>query len=130
MPKKKSKLLVVDDEKDICVFVKLLFKKAGFLTYSTLSAVQALRLAKKIKPDIALLDIHLKRGANGLEVLKGIRKSVPACRCVMVTWDKDEERIKEAKAIGAINYLTKPLTTVQLLKVVKSISKKIGRRTK
>ncbi|MCX5704166.1 MAG: response regulator [Candidatus Omnitrophica bacterium] len=130
MTDKKLKLLIVDDEKDICTFVKLLFRKEGFLTYSALSGTQAVRLAKKIKPDIALLDIRLKRGISGLDVLRGIRKSVPACRCVMVTWDKGEERIKEARLIGAIDYLTKPLTTVQLLKVVNRISKSIGSAAK
>jgi len=130
MADKKLKILVVDDEKDICAFVKLLFRKEGFLTYSALSGAQAVRLAKKIKPDVALLDIHLKRGITGLDVLKQIRKAVPACRCVMVTWDKAQEKMKEARLMGAADYLTKPLTTAQLLKVVNRISKTIGRRTK
>lgn len=125
MSAKKLKLLVVDDEKDICSFVKLLFKKEGFLTYSALSGTEALRLSKRIKPDIALLDIHLRTGLSGLDVLKGIRKSVPPCRCVMVTWDKAQEKMKEARLIGASDYLTKPLTTAQLLKVVNRISKTI-----
>lgn len=123
----KLKLLVVDDEKDICNFVKLLFRKEGFLTYSALSGTQAVRLAKKIKPDVTLLDIHLKRGVSGLDVLKQIRKGVPACRCVMVTWDKGQDKMREARLIGASDYLTKPLTTSQLLKVVNRISKTIGR---
>lgn len=125
MTDKKLKLLVVDDEKDICDFVKLLFRKERFLTYSALSGMQAVRLAKRIKPDVALLDIHLKKGISGLEVLKRIRKNVPACRCVMVTWDKAQDKMKEARLMGASDYLTKPLTTAQLLKIVNRISKTI-----
>ncbi|MBI4706912.1 MAG: response regulator [Candidatus Omnitrophica bacterium] len=127
MLKRKMKLLVVDDEKDICHFVKLLFKKEGFLVYSALSGTQALNAARKIKPDITLLDIYLKKGITGLEVLEQIRKSVPNCRNIMVTWDKAEEKMQEAKKLGAVSYLTKPLTVTQLLKVVTRIAKQAER---
>lgn len=128
MIKKKIKLLIVDDEKDICKFVKLLFRKEGFLTYSALSDIAAVRISKKIKPQIALLDIYLKRGKSGLDALKQIRKIVPSCRCIVVTWDKAANKIKEAKALGAVSYLAKPLTIEQLFKVVNRVVKDIRRR--
>ena len=130
MAGKKIKLLVVDDEKDICDFVKLLFRKKGFLVYSALSGVKAVQIAKKVKPNVALLDIHLKTGITGLEVLKQLKESLPACRCVMVTWDKAQEKIKEARVLGAVSYLTKPLTTNQLIKVVERVTKNIEREDK
>jgi DNA-binding response OmpR family regulator len=114
MKGKRVKLLIVDDEKDICGFAKLLFRKKGFLAYSALSGVGALRLAKKIKPDIALLDL--------------LRQSLPDCRCVMVTWDKEQAKMKEAKKLGAVSYLTKPLTTAQLLRVIDAVAKGIRKR--
>ncbi len=128
MINKKIKLLIVDDEKEICKFVKLLFAKEGFLTYSALSSAEAIRVAKKVHPQIALLDIYLKRGKTGLDTLRQIKKTAPFCKCIMVTWDKNESLIKEAKAEGAVSYLTKPLTTEQLLKVVKRVAKSIERR--
>ena len=127
---KKMKLLIVDDEKDICRFVKLLFRKKGFLVYSALSGKQALQVVKKMKPHIALIDIHLKRGIDGIEVLRQIRKLMPDCRCAMVTWDKAQAKMKEAKALGAVSYLTKPLTTKQLFKVVARVVKDIRKRGK
>ena len=128
MINKKVKLLVVDDEKEICKFVKLLFSKEGFLTYSALSSAEAIRIANKVQPQIALLDIYLKRGKSGLDTLRQIRKIAPSCKCIMVTWDKAESMIKEAKAEGAVTYLTKPLTTDQLLKVVNRVVKNIRRK--
>ncbi|MCX5695011.1 MAG: response regulator [Candidatus Omnitrophica bacterium] len=116
MPRKKMKLLIIDDEKDICNFVKLLFKKKGFLTYSALSATRALNIVKKAKPNIALLDIYLKKGMDGLGLLGKIKEIAPDCRCIMVTWDKAQAKTKEAKALGAFSYLTKPLTTSELFK--------------
>lgn len=128
MINKKIKLLVVDDEKEICKFVKLLFDKEGFITYSALSNSEAIRIAKKVQPQVALLDIYLKRGKTGLDVLKQIKNTAPSCKCIMVTWDKAESMIKEAKAEGAVSYLTKPLTTDQLLKVVNRVVKSIRGR--
>ena len=128
MFKKKIKLLIVDDEKDICKFVKLLFRREGFLTYSALSDTAAVRISKKVKPQIALLDIYLKRGKSGLDTLKQIHKILPSCRCIVVTWDKAKDKIKEAKALGAVSYLTKPLTIDQLFRVVNRVVKDIRRR--
>jgi DNA-binding response OmpR family regulator len=134
MAKKKIKLLVkllvLDDERDICNFIKLWLRKKGFAVYSTLTGRGALKLAKKVKPQIALLDIHLKKDMDGLEALRRIRKIIPTCRNVMITWDKTQEKVKIAKRLGAVSYLTKPLTTNQLYKVINRIAKKIRKRGK
>jgi len=121
MPNKKIKLLVVDDEKDICSFVKLLFKKEGFLVYSALSGSEAIAVVKKVKPDIVLLDIHMKKGMDGIQILREIEEINPQSRCLMVTWDSSQAKMKEAKHLGAVSYLTKPLTVSQLLKVVNRV---------
>lgn len=118
MADKKIKVLILDDEKDICKFVKLLFRRKGFLVYSALTKGAAVRIAKKVKPDIALLDIYLKNGITGLDTLRQMRKVAPLCKCLMVTWDKAEAMVKKAKELGAVSYLVKPLTIEQLLKVV------------
>ena len=128
MAMRKIKLLVVDDEKDICKFVKLIFKKKGFLVYSAFSGEAAIRIARRTKPDIALLDIYLKKGIDGLETLKGINKVALYCKCIMVTWDKAEDKIKEARREGAVSYLVKPLTIEQLLKVVSRVVKGLRKR--
>ncbi|MCX5699852.1 MAG: response regulator [Candidatus Omnitrophica bacterium] len=128
MNKKKIKLLIVDDEKDICKFIKLLFKREGFLVYSAFSSAAAIRILKKEQPQIALLDIYLKRGESGLDTLKQIRALAPACKCIMVTWDKAVNKIKETKAQGAIFYLIKPLTIDRLLKVVNRVVKNIKQK--
>jgi len=128
MPRKKMKLLIVDDEKDICSFVKMLFRQKGFLVRSAISGSQAISVAKKLRPDIVLLDIHLKRGLTGLDVLSKMKETLPLCRYIMVTWDKAQEKMRQAKKLGAAAYLTKPLTTSQLFKVVNRVARGIGRK--
>jgi len=131
MVSKKIKLLIVDDEKDICRFLGVLFRKRGFTVYTALSGKEAIKIARKAKPDIALLDIYLKKGMNGFQALRKIRELLPQCRCAMITWDKAEERIREARHIGAVAYLTKPLTINELSKwvnrLVKQLKKKGGK---
>ena len=131
MISKKIKLLVVDDEKDICKFLSLLFKKRGFSVYTALSGKEAIRIARKVKPNIALLDIYLKRGIDGFHTLRKIKEFLPDCHCAMVTWDKAKEKIKEARHYGAVAYLAKPLTISELShwvnRLVKRLKKKGGR---
>jgi len=128
MTAKKLKLLIVDDEKDICNFIKLLFRNKGFSVYSAFSGAGALRIIKKVKPQIVLLDIYLKKGIDGLGVLKQIRKISPRTRCVMVTWDKARNMKLKAMHLGAIPYLTKPLTVSQLYKAVNQIARVVRKR--
>jgi len=125
---KKLKLLVVDDEKDICSFVKLLFRKRGFSVFSALTGRQAISTAKKIRPHIALIDIHLKKGIDGLEVLRQIKEFLLGCRCIIVTWDSAKEKIRKAKSLGVVSYLTKPLTIKQLIDSVNRAIKDIRKR--
>lgn len=128
MIKKKLKLLIVDDEKDICHFIKVLFRKKGVLVYSALTGRQAVNIVKRIKLNLALIDIHLKQGIDGLEVLRRIRQFLPDCKNIVVTWDKAQEKMKQAKKLGAVSYLTKPLTTNQLVKVVNRVVRKFRKR--
>jgi len=123
MTTQKIKLLVVDDERDICRFVKQLFEKKGFLVSTALSGRGALKIAKRLKPDIALLDIYLKKGWDGMETLKRIRRILPRCRCLMVTWDKTKDKKEGAKKLGAVSYLTKPLTVTRLYRIVNRLVK-------
>jgi len=128
MCSKNVKVLIIDDEKDICNFVKLLFRKKGFLVYSALSGRRGIQIAKKVKPDIVLIDIHLRRGIDGLEALREIRKLVLGSYCIMVTWDSAHEKIKAAKKLGATSYLTKPLTATELYRTVNRFATRIRKR--
>lgn len=123
MLKKKIKLLIIDDEKDICEFEKIYFDKRNLDTYAAQTGTKAVTLAKRIKPDIALIDIHMTRGISGIDILKKLLKVSPLSKCVMVTWDK--ERALEAKKIGAIDFLIKPVELPDLEGSVNRIIKKL-----
>jgi two-component system response regulator (stage 0 sporulation protein F) len=102
------KLLVVDDEHDICDFVKTFFKDRGFHVYTALNGEEALFMAKKERPDLVLLDIKMK-GMDGLAALKHIKELDRSIKIIMVTALADQDKMREAYKLGACDYITKPL---------------------
>ena len=102
------KLLVVDDENDICDFVKTFFKDRGFHVFTALNGEEAISMAKKERPDLILLDIKMK-GMDGLAALKHIKELDRSIKIIMVTAIEDQDKIHEAYKLGACDYITKPL---------------------
>jgi len=121
MFKKKPTLLIVDDEKDICDFERSFFQRRNFKTYTAQTAAKAITLAKKFQPDIAAIDIHMGK-ENGQEVLKRLLRVSPRSKCLMITWDK--EKALEAKIIGAVDFLIKPVDLKELERSINRIMKK------
>lgn len=68
------KLLVVDDDKDICKMLKDYFELMGYLVYIARSGMEALEKIS-VLPDLILLDINMPE-LDGLEVCKRIRNQI------------------------------------------------------
>jgi len=117
------KILIVDDEIDVCDFVKHFFEERNFRTFTALSGEEALRILKKETPDIILLDVRMKK-MDGIETLKRIREINKDVNVIMVTAVDDHEKMKTCSKLGARKYVTKPLVLEELEKVVSSYSKK------
>ena len=101
------RMLIVDDEQDICDCLQCFFSARGFSVTATFSGEQALEWLASASVDVILLDLLLP-GLSGLEVLKRIRARHPHTRIVIVTaWDQTELR-HQAREYGAAAYITKP----------------------
>lgn len=125
------KLLILDDDKDICHFTKEYFSRRGFEIFTATKGGAAIKLARKEKVDISLLDIHLNEPElSGLDVLKAIKKEVPGCYCIMVTRDDDRGKEADAMRLGAFDYLTKLITAKDLNKVILKAVKKLRKEGK
>jgi DNA-binding response OmpR family regulator len=119
------KILVVDDEMDVCDFTKSFFEQRGFEVFTAADGDAALSVVETIRPDIVLLDIRMK-GMDGMEVLRHIKEMVPSMIVIMVTAVDDAEKMKEATNLGAKDYVTKPLILEELEKKVVSIASRLG----
>ncbi len=113
VPKKpaasRPKLLVIDNEIDVCNFVKSFFEIRGFRVAIALNGDDALAQLLKEKPDIVILDIMMRTDREGLDFLPRIKQALPSAKIMMITGVDDEKSIEEAKKMGADDYITKPL---------------------
>jgi len=104
-----KKMLVVDDEMEICEFLKAFFEERDFNVSTAYSGEEAVRTAQEVRPDVVLLDIHLP-GMDGLSVLEQIKKISARSKVIMVTAIETNDKIDQAMRLGADNYITKPLS--------------------
>lgn len=112
-----SKLLIVDDEVDIREFAKSFFKKRGIDVVVAGDGRQALDLLAHDNIDLMLLDVRMKE-MTGVEVLRELRKFNAQLKVIMVSGVEDQETMKEAKDLGVIGYVHKPLILEELEKIV------------
>jgi len=113
-----KRLLVVDDENEICDFLKLFFEERKYEVHTASSGQEALDAIPKVKPHVVLLDIHMP-GMDGLTALKHIKEKHPKIKVIIVTALETREKIEEAIRNGADNYITKPLSLEYLEKDVR-----------
>ena len=112
------KILVVDDEIDICDFVKNFFEERNFRVFMALGGSEALRMLRKEKPDLILLDIKMKE-MDGIQTLERIRKIDKNVKVIMVSALEDRDKMEAAKKLGASKYITKPLVLEELESAVR-----------
>jgi len=124
------RLLIVDDEKDVCDFAKGFFEERGYEVITAFSGNDALRAVKRFQPSLVLLDVHMQ-GIDGLETLKRIKEINREIEVIMVTAVEDQGRIDAAFKLGASSYVTKPLVLEELEDIVlkKAVELNNGKRT-
>jgi DNA-binding response OmpR family regulator len=102
------KIMVVDDELDICDFVKSFFQDRGYAVLTALSGEDAIEISKKENPELVLLDLKMK-GMDGIATLKHLREANRKQKVIMVTALEDQDKMDEACRQGACDYILKPL---------------------
>lgn len=118
------KFLVVDDEVGVSDQLKDFFGKRGYSVFAATSGDEALRLVKKEKPNIVVLDIVMI-GMSGIEVLREIKKLNPEIRVIMLTALEDDKTRSICKELGASAYITKPYNFENVLKEARKLINEI-----
>ena len=109
MTTKKTRLLVVDNEMDVCNFVKSFFEIRGFDVLTALNGDEALKVLDHVKPDLIILDVMMRTDREGIDYLPQVKKKSPDSRIIIITGVDDKETVEAAKSLGADDYITKPL---------------------
>jgi hypothetical protein len=114
---KGDRILIVDDENDIALILRLHLEDAGYLTVTAHDGVEALEQLERGHFDLVLLDIKMPR-MDGIEVLAKMQQLYPDSAAVMMTAHGSEALAVETMQKGALDYLTKPFSTDDMLKRV------------
>jgi two-component system, sensor histidine kinase and response regulator len=122
MSEDKIQVLIADDEDPLRMTVAAWLSDEGFAVDEAADGLEAIKKAQGKDYDIAILDIKMP-GANGLEVLRFIKKNSPQTEAVMMTGMSDVSMAVEAMKLGAKEYLTKPIDMDQLVPQLKNIIK-------
>jgi DNA-binding response OmpR family regulator len=114
-----KKLLIVDDEKDVREFAANFFRKRKITCLLASSGEEGLEKFKQDNPDLVLLDVKMS-GIDGVETLKRMREINKDAKVIMVTGTKPEREDLHSvcTALGALNYVHKPLELDELEKIV------------
>jgi DNA-binding NtrC family response regulator len=103
----KGNILIVDDEKDICMALNILLTKEGFSVKEAYNGEQALERIKTENFDVIMTDIKMEK-VDGFEVLREAQKISPESSVIMMTAFASVGSAVEAMRAGAADYITKP----------------------
>jgi len=81
---------------------------------------EAIELAKKHQPDIALLDINMPE-MNGFQAFQEMNKIFPTMACIIISAEEDNQSFRSAMNVGAREYLVKPFTMYQLHNAIQRV---------
>lgn len=115
-----KKILIVDDQQGIRLLLNEIFCMEGYVTYLAANGSEALRLFEEHEMDGVLLDMKIP-GMNGLEILKEIKQKRENVYVFMMTAYGEQDIIKEALALGAMGYFTKPFNIFEVLKEINQV---------
>lgn len=117
-----AKILIIDDEEEMCEFVKSYLEKRGYEIAVAFSGQDALNAYPKENPDLILLDLGLP-DMDGRDILKEIKIKMPRIKIMVVSAYKDQATRDEFVRLGADHFLGKPFVVPKLYDSVKEILK-------
>lgn len=111
-------ILIVDDAMFMRRIIKEALSDGGYQDLlEARDGEEAVTVFKKEKPELVLLDITMP-GKSGMEVLEEILNISPQCKVIMCSSIGQEETIRRAVRLGAVDFVVKPFQKDKLVAVV------------
>jgi len=120
--KQRSRVLVVDDERNVLLTYRMLLEQEGYDATASLTAKEAIRLLEKQKFDILLCDLSLEEKRTGFEVINAARERDADVPAVLLTGYASPEAAEYAKA-NDVAVLYKPIEIEEFLKTIATLLK-------
>ena len=119
----RRRILLVDDEPDICLVYQIILQDAGYECRSYIDPVKALQEFRVNYYDLILLDIKMPV-LNGFELCKRIREVDRTVHIIFITASEayyEKFRGQHFPELGKINYIQKPIGNEELVQIVNMI---------
>jgi len=113
-----KKILVIDDDKDVCLLLDRFLKRQDYDVQTASSGKEGLELLSKDIPDLILTDFKLG-DINGGELLKKVKEKHPSMPVIIITGYSDIKVAINVMKNGAFDYVTKPLFPEEILNTIK-----------
>jgi len=114
------KVLIIDDEKDICFLISEILKDEKYLTYSALNSNEAISYFNKYNPDLVILDVWLSNSKlDGIEILKEFKKINNNVPVIIISGHGTVDLAVSAIKNGAYDFLEKPFNSDKLVILAK-----------
>ena len=123
-----SKLLVVDDDPNICELLRLYFEKEGYQVKTASDGFEGVSIFKNFDPDLVLLDIMMPR-KDGWQVCREIRE-VSAKPIIMITAKNETFDKVLGLELGADDFIVKPFDMKELSARVKAVLRRYNAYSK
>lgn len=111
------RILIVDDERDVCTALSFLVKAEGFKALVATDGATALKMIRSHDPDMMMVDLKMPY-MDGMEVMrqaKGLDRDLPV---VMITAHARVQGAVEAIKAGAHDYLAKPFDNQEVIRII------------
>src|SRR3989338_1031039 len=121
--KKRVKVLIADDQTLFREGIKDLLENEKIIEVvgEAADGQEVVRLAKKLKPDVILMDIKLPH-LDGVSATRQIRRECPSTNVLILSGYEDEAHVMESIQAGANGYLSKMLPATELVNALKTFA--------
>ena len=109
-----KKILVIDDDMDICHLLKRFLGKNGFEVTTAHNGASGLAALETVSPDLVMTDFRLG-DMDGTEVLSRLKAKLPNVPILVITGYSDIRIAVNVMKLGAFDYITKPLFPQEIL---------------
>ena len=120
----KPNILIIDDDKAVCMSITLLLKRRGFVSRYINRPTDVEAALTEAIPDLILLDMNFTidtSGKQGLKILKFIRENFPAIPVILMTGWATVQLAVEGMKLGAKDFIAKPWDNKQLVNSINTI---------
>ena len=123
-----EKVLIVDDDKNICDLLRVYLEKEGYSTIISNEGTEAMVKFNSLNPDNVLLDIMLP-GMDGWQICKEIRKASDTPIIMLTAKSEIFDKVLGLE-LGADDYIVKPFDTKEVLARIKAVARRSGKLPK